>query len=55
MTSYSDPMMKKANAAQRLEDPAEAGFAGRSHTAGRACVLEEGGPWGKHGFPHVAR
>jgi hypothetical protein len=34
----------------------KAGFAGREARLGRPVRGEkEGGPWGKHGFPHAAR
>src|SRR5262245_28975005 len=36
-----------------LHRSAEPGSARRSHTAGSACAQEEGGSWGKHGFPHA--
>src|SRR5262249_18568659 len=32
---------------------AEPGLARLRHTAGSACAQEEGGSWGKHGFPHA--
>jgi hypothetical protein len=34
----------------------EAGFAGREARGGLTMrVAEEGGSWGKHGFPHVSQ